>query len=47
MTEWFRRLAEVPDLDYRGDSRARAATQAGRHAEPQLVVYDIADDKAE
>jgi len=41
MTEWFRSLAEVPGLGYRGDPRARDTRLAGRNDKPRVVAYMI------
>lgn len=47
MTEWFRRLAEVPGLEYRGDPHVRRAKLVDHNAEPQRIISTIDEEQHE
>lgn len=47
MIEWFRRLAEVPGVDYSGDRKVRRSTLAGHNAVPRVVSHSFEGERRE
>lgn len=41
MTDWFRGLANVPGVDYRGDPRVKRAKLPGHNAKPERMISRI------
>lgn len=41
MTDWFRGLANVPGVDYRGDPRVQRAKLPGHNAKPERMISRI------
>lgn len=45
MTEWFRRLADVPGVGYTGDAQVKRSTLPGHDTVPRLRVYTSFEGK--